>query len=424
MDERFAKLDDDGKLRFSLHPGQSRAWRSVKRFVAIIAGTQSGKTVFGAVWLWREIKQCGPGDYMVAAPSYPLLALKVLPTFLWLFEKTLGLGTYNKTDHVFYVSAAGEVKLFGERQSADTKIFFGHARNPDSLESATAKAAWLDEAGQKDFKLGSWEAILRRLSIHEGRVLITSTLYNLGWLVQKIWKPWQEGDETIEVVRFESRMNPAFPETEWRRAKGSLPKWKFDLQYRGVPTRPAGLIYDNFTDDMLRPRFEIPDHWPRLIGVDFGAVNTAALFYAQSPDGPLYLYREYKHAGRTAKQHAKAMLKDEPHPKMVCGGSKSEKQWRHEFRVAGLPVLGPIVSDVEVGIDRVYEQHGEEKILVFDDLDGYLEEKRTYARALNELGQPTDKIEDKHSYHFMDAERYIISRYAQTGTRRQAVIHY
>ena len=43
-------------------------------------------------------------------------------------------------------------------------MYFGHANDPDSLESATAKAAWLDEAAQNKFKLDSWEAILRRLS--------------------------------------------------------------------------------------------------------------------------------------------------------------------------------------------------------------------------------------------------------------------
>jgi hypothetical protein len=68
------------------------------------------------------------------------------------------------------------------------------------------------------------------------------------------------------------------------------------------------------------------------------------------------------------------------------------------------------VSDVEVGIDRVYGAHKENKIIVFDDLVGYLDEKLSYSRELDENGEPTEKIEDKNSFHFMDAERYIIGR--------------
>lgn len=420
MDDRFAQVGEGGKLRFSFHPGQMRAWESSKRIVAIIAGTQSGKSVFGPIWLWREIKEQGPGDYIVAAPTYKILNLKALPSFLWLFETTLYLGKYHTGNHTFTVSPAGEVKLFGSRQTQKTQIFFGYAEDPDSLESATAKAAWLDEAGQKKFKLGSWEAILRRLSIHEGRILITTTLYNLGWLVQKIWKPWQANPNNtlIDVIRFESRENPAFPAKEWERAKRDLPRWKFDLYYRGVPTHPAGLIYDNFKDDEhVRPRFAIPEGWDRFVGLDFGGVNTAALFYAREPgQKTLYLYREYKAGGRTSKQHVEAMLKDEPMPKRCVGGSKSEKQWRQEFRAAGLSIEGPPISDVEVGIDRVYGAHARSEILVFDDLSGYLDEKATYARKLDDMGQPTETIEDKSSFHFMDAERYIMSRLAKGST--------
>jgi hypothetical protein len=46
---------------------------------------------------------------------------------------------------------------------------------------------------------------------------------------------------------------------------------------------------------------------------------------------------------------------------------------------------------------------------VFDDLADYLAEKLSYSRELNDQGEPTEKIEDKESFHLMDAERYIIS---------------
>lgn len=429
MDPRFARVED-GRISVDFHPGQARAWRSEKRFVAITAGTQSGKTTFAPFWYWREIQRCGPGDYIAATPTYPLLNLKVLPSFLWLFDQKLKLGSYNKTDHIFTFSPYGERRAFGSEQAERTQVFFGYAENPDSLESATAKAAWLDEAGQKKFKLESWEAILRRLSIHQGRALITTTLYNLGWYVQNIYRPAERGErDDIDLIRFESKANPSFPLEEWERAKTTLPRWKFDLFYRGIPTRPAGLIYDNFDPDRdtVEP-FTLDPSWPRYVGLDFGGVNTAALFYAEDPStrienepgsGMLYLYREYKAGGRTAAQHAQVLRSKvgsgqeaEPMPSLICGGSPSEGQWRDEFRAAGLPVEGPDIADVEVGIQRVYRLHAEHRIKVFTTCKGYLDEKASYARKLDDKNQPTEKIEDKNSYHFMDAERYVIGKLA------------
>jgi hypothetical protein len=94
---------------------------------------------------------------------------------------------------------------------------------------------------------------------------------------------------------------------------------------------------------------------------------------------------------------------------ITYGGAKSEDQWRNEFRQGGLPVQAPPVWEVEVGIDRVYGAHARSEIYYFDDLYGILEQKLTYSRELDENGEPTEKIEDKETFHFMDAERYIIA---------------
>jgi hypothetical protein len=415
------ELTPDRKLRVNFHAAQRKAWRSKKRIVAIIAGSQSGKTTAGPVWLYREIQRRGPGDYLVVSPSYKLMARKALPSFRRYFEDLLGLGTYHAGAAEFRFSEEGMLRTFGEPEEGQahepTTVFFGHAQDPESLESATAKAAWLDEAGQKGFKLESWEAILRRLSLFRGRVLITTTPYNLGWLKQKIWDRWKAGDEDIEVVNFPSTANPLFPPEEAERARRDLPYWKYAMFYLGLFTRPAGLIYDSFDEGQHKvPRFAIPDFWPRYLGLDFGGVNTAGLFYAEEPGTKrLYLYREYHAGKKTAAEHAKALLAGEPMVPTCVGGSRGEGQWRQEFRAGGLPVREPPISDVEVGIDRVYGTHKRGEILVFDDLSGYLEEKMTYSRKLDENGEPAEEIEDKSSMHRMDAERYVISYLKHEG---------
>lgn len=376
-------------------------------------------TAFGPWWLWREIQMCGPGDYFVATPSFRLLSLKALPEFKRLFEKHLHLGRlYTHPQPKFVFSKEGEIKTFGREYETETNVLFGHAQDPESLESATAKAAWLDEAGQKKFKLGSFEAILRRLSIAMGRVLITTTPYNLGWLKKQMFDPWDESRRggrvhpEIEIIRFDSTTNPAFPEKEYIRAKRDLPSWKFNMFYRGFFERPAGLIYDCWAPSVHKiPRFKLSDTWPRYLGLDFGGVNTAGVFLAKEPtSGNLFAYREYHAGARTAKQHVAELLRDEPCLPISCGGAGSEDQWRAEFAAAGLPVLPPVVTEVEVGINRVYAAMQTGKLYVFDDLVHLVDEIETYSRPTDEAGNVLEGIEDKEQYHRLDAMRYIVSK--------------
>lgn len=416
----LVEVTPDGTLRYHFHRGQWKLWQSEKRFLLALAGTQGGKTSFGPPWLYREIQRRGPGDYMVVTPTYPLLEAKALPELLRLFDTMLGLGKFISAGRKFIFSPEGArrtFKTYNPKTDPEVRVMFGYATDPESLEAATAKAAWLDEPGQKKFRLSSWEAILRRLSIFKGRALLTTTPYDLGWIKQKLHDLALKGDPDIELSRFESIMNPAFPRDEFARAERDLPKWKFNMFYRARFERPAGMIYDCFDEDKhIVPKFAIPDRWQRYLGLDFGGVNTAAVFYAEEPGtGKLYLYREYKAGGRTAAEHAEALLEGEPMIPICVGGSKSEGQWRDEFQAGGLPVREPDISDVEVGIDRVYGAHKRGEIAVFDGLDGYKDEKLSYSRELDDAGLPTEKIADKNSYHYMDAERYVIGWLKKTG---------
>lgn len=419
-----------GELRMNFHAGQWRAWESKKRIVAIIAGSQSGKTEFSIPWLWREIKECGAGDYLYVGPYYTLLERKPIPAFRHFFSGIMKLGTLNESKSPrFVLSKEGEKRLWGAPQDRPTCVMFGHADNPDSLEAATAKGAVLDECGQKQFKVGSWEAIQRRLAINKGRSLLVTTPYNLGWLKQVIYDPWKKANENdpsgdshpyIKVVQFPSTQNPAFSQEEYQRAMDSMPRWRFDMFHRGVFSRPAGQIYDCF-DQALHvhsAKFIPPKDWPRFLGLDFGAINTAGVFLAQDPGGKFWAYKEYKAGSRTAAEHVKALLAGEPSVPMAVGGAKSEQNWRDEFAATGLYVKEPPVSEVEVGIDRVYSLFRGNRLSIGDDLIGMLDEVGTYSREVDDSGSPTEKIADKETFHHMDALRYVSSfvvQYAGTG---------
>lgn len=418
---------DGGTLTLNLHPGQAQAWRSQRRIIAVLAGTQSGKTSFLPFWLWREIGKRGAGDYLAVTGSYDLFKLKFLPTMREVFEHILRCGRYWASDRIIELAdpATGQFRAQRADDPMWGRIILRSAESDSGLESSTAKAAILDEAGMDSYQLTTFEAVMRRLSLSLGRVLLGTTLYTLGWLKTQIYDRWRAGDPTIDVIQFDSTANPAFPHEEMERARATMPLWRFNMQYRGQFERPAGLIYDSFNEADVIPPFALPAAWPRHLGLDFGGVHTAGLFLAEEatlPEPRYYVYREYLAGGRTAEQHAAALLAGEPAIPQCVGGAKSEGQWRDEFRAGGLPVQEPPIRDVALGITRVYGLHAARRIKVFDTCTGYLDQVRSYAYKLDAVGEPTEEIAAKATYHYLDAMRYIGSVLADPPAPHAALL--
>lgn len=395
------KRVEGGRVRLKLHVGQTRAWDSNRRFIFVIAGTQGGKTSFGPWWLWREIQRCGPGDYLAVTATYDLFKLKMLPEMRSVFCELLRWGEYQASDRVIV------------SHDKKARIILRSANAPGGLESATAKAAWLDECGQDDFRLESWEAVQRRLSLSEGRVLGTTTPYNLGWLKTEVFDRWRQGDADYEVVQFKSIQNPAFPRGEYDRAKATLPAWKFAMFYNGEFSRPAGMIYEDFDEAVhLVDPMDLPAEWPRYVGIDFGAVHTALVWVAEdTARAAYYIYRESLEGGKSTAEHAAGALAYAAHERVVgwYGGAKSESQQRWDWGAAGVAVMEPPIGDVEGGIDRVVGLLKTKRLFLFRTCAGLRDEFGTYARELDANGQVTEKIKDKATFHRLDALRYVVA---------------
>jgi catechol 2,3-dioxygenase-like lactoylglutathione lyase family enzyme len=411
------RIEND-EARLSLHEGQAAAWNSKRRFVFVLAGTQGGKTSFGPWWLWNELKERGQGDYLAVTSSFDLFKLKMLPELRSVFENVLGIGRYWSGDKILELRDSTTGKFWAKRADDPMwgRIILRSAQSSGGLESATAKAAWLDECGQDGFTLEDWEAVQRRLSLSQGRVLGTTTIYNLGWLKSEIYDRWRDGDPDIDLVSFPSYINPAFPKAEFDRMEKKLPDWRFDMFYKGQFTRPAGLIYNAFTDEMLVDPFSIPQDWERAVGVDFGGANTAIVWLANEPEsGRWYLYKEYLAGGRTTQEHVENAVRglDGAEDFYTAGGAKSETQERLDWTAAGLPLAEPRFASVEVGIDRVTSLIKEDRFRLFKSCAGVRDELGSYRRKLDDAGNPTDDIQDKRHFHRLDALRYIAAQIEQ-----------
>lgn len=390
----------------------------------------------GPPWLHDEMIARGPGWYMVVAPSFPILEDSALPKILTLFEQYLRLGYLRHNPLRFIISPEGERYLFGHEQSTQTIIRFGHGSDPASLEAKTAKACWVDEGGQDGFKAESYEAIEGRLTTTLGRLLVTTTPYNLGVLKTKFFDPWERlnGDHPeIDIIQWKSTANPRFSKDEYERLKKTMPAWRHAMFYDGVFSVPSGLIYGiakEREETMRVPRFIIPSHWPRFGGIDFGGVNTCAGLATLTPEpvslpngntipaNALVLYKTY-HPGlaRRITTHAHEILKGEPFIDRWVGGAKSEGQWRDEFWENGINIEEPPITDVHVGIQRAYSMIAANRYYAMEDLEQFWNELYTYRYKTDpNTGEvlPEMEIVNKEAYHHMDScLRYLCSIFGE-----------
>lgn len=420
--QRLWHLKSSGDVRLTPHPGQARVWKSRKRFIVALAGKQGGKTTLAPWWLAREIQACGPGDYIAGTATYDLFKLKFLPALRECFEHVLGIGRYWSGDRIIELADQDEQSpTFGQflAKRADdpmwARIILRSADSATGWASATANGGVLDEAGEEHYTLAVWEEAQARVALRQGRLLLPTTIYDMGWLKTALYDPWEKAGRQhpeIDIIQFDSTDNPAFPREEFERLRGSMPRWRFDMHYRGVYTRPAGMIYDVFDRATHTcPPFALPDTWQRYCGLDFGGVNTAAVFLAEEPGTKkLYCYRTYHHGGRTGKEHGTALLAGEAMIPFCVGGSPSEGQWRQEFRMGGLPVNAPDIKEVEIGIDRVYGTMKRGELIIFDTLTELLGEIESYSRPVDDAGNVLPGIVNKAMYHNLDALRYIVGR--------------
>lgn len=414
------------------------------QIIAMIAGTKGGKTSYGPWWLWDQIKRKGGGDYMAVTASYDLFHLKMLPAMIQAFVEILGVGKYWSQKRVIELCEPETGRFYAEK--ADDlmwgRIVLRSAEAKGGLESGDYKAIWADEAGQVDkFTLAAWRAIYyRRAALYDAPILLTTTLYDLGWIdseiIAKVKKDTDRITEmftqeetdaqatlnlsenlSIALIQFDSIINPLYPMKYFQAAADELPDEEFQAFHRGMRGTMRSLVYDPFDPvrDVIKP-FQIPGFWDRWWGLDFGGAHLAATMYAEDPnsaekreDRTLYCFANYLEGRMDIQEHVEKLRSlDDQSPKRVYGGAWSEIQWRREFRANGLPISRPTTNDFDIGINRVYAQHKRQRIIYFEGLP-IIERKLKYRRKVDKQGEILDEIENKRMFHLIDSERYVIA---------------
>lgn len=399
------------------HPAQLRAWNAQQQIVAICAGWQSGKTVTLPHWLKREIQRRGPGDYGAFSSTYRLLNRKFLPELKTCFSD---LAIFRSSDQQFVFTDAGNRSIHGPGwDGTPTIIQMGHAENPDSLESSTLKSAAWDECGQRLVPKQSFDTVRSRLMVNRGRMCLATRPYESGWFETLVTTPSPE----VSVITFPSWANPVNPPEDdpyWAAIRSEMPEWRVEMQYGGVFTMPAGLIYDCFNWDLNTCEDFDVSGLPAYPGMDFGKINTAGVVGVDdAASGIIYIIGEYHANGKRDYPEHVASMRALTRPwaggrplSPGCGGNKhGEDGWREAYRKHGLALDEPPENNIEVQIQGVWSLLNQRKVVFFrNGARETIQDVQHYSRKVDIDGNILDAIDEDNKWHRLAALRYLCTK--------------
>jgi len=191
----------------------------------------------------------------------------------------------------------------------------------------------------------------------------------------------------------------------------------------GLWKQAEGAVYDEYRADVhLVDQFEIPEYWSRYRSIDFGFTNPfTCLWFAESPDGDLFLYREIYHTKRRVDEHAEKineLSKGESYQFTVADHDAEDRATLDHL---GIPTRAAI-KDVSPGIQSVKTRLAQKRLFI---MRGALVEEDEELRA---AGKPTCTADEITAYvwpkakdgkivkeapvkdndHAMDAMRYLV----------------
>jgi len=353
-----------------------------------------------------------------------------------------------RNDVVRELLASGEIYFYGgsaeeppqyRYRNGSTIMVIGMDK-PTRILSSEYDTIYVQEA--IELTVTDWEAITTRL--RNGVIPYQQLIADCNPDFPSHWLKKRCDVGTTRMINCRHEDNPVLFDEDGRLTeKGEQYIGKLDnltgvrkqrLRY-GQWASAEGVIYDGFNPAVhIIPRFEIPDDWARYWSVDFGFTNPfVCQFWAEDPDGRLYLYREIFRTQRTVDQHARDILSVvapggewiEPKPQNIVTDHDSENRTRFEQELG----IGTDPADKRVlhGIELVQARlrpaaDGKPRLFLMPDAVVELDQE------LIDSGHPASTLEEMPGYiwlpetgttgkkeqprklddHGMDAMRYLV----------------
>ena len=308
-------------------------------------------------------------------------------------------------------------------------VFKTYEQGRKKWQGTSQHVIWLDEEPPQDIYT---EAQTRTLDV-EGTILLTFTpLSGASDVVLHLI----DGGEGIFCINVTWDDAPHLDEKAKRQMLMSYPEWERDTRSKGVPLAGSGVVYPVSDDDIICDPFDIPDHFARICGVDFGIDHPGAgVWEAWDKDRDIiYVYDCYKMRGQTAAYHVDAVKTRGdwipvawPHDGMQREKSSGEPlaaQWRskganmlpdsarYDDESGGPQATEPVVQEID-------ERMRTGRFKVFKGLEDWFREKRMYHRKDGLIVREHDDLMAATQYGVM-MKRVARTRMKRTMPQRAA----
>lgn len=420
------------------HAKQRAFMRSMKRFMALVWGRRSGKSLGIALYTMLKAIET-QGNYYIIAPTYKQAKsiywqdiLKVLVPQA-IVKKTDEGELYIQFEPVNYQLQTKSILGYDINSQHDpnlppSTIYLKGADNPDSLRGVSLRGAVLDEFAF--FKNGSdvWRKIVRpALGDKRGWAIFSSTpdgVHNPFYDIVELAKKNQ--DSQWYYSHATALDNPWFPKEEWAETKqeyemeGKIDDWA--QEWEALFTTPSTLVYNEFSETHIVSPSQVPRQGTYALSMDFGLKDPfACVFVVIDDDGNWYVYDEIYQPDMPVDKIAKEVhrhMGDNYFTRMIGDSAGATEMASLRSKALGSDRLWVTPSkkgkdSIRGGIRQmkthlyIREGSGKPKLFVSSNCRALIREFQTYKYMRDAFGELSDRPEDRNN-HLLDALRYLV----------------
>jgi phage terminase large subunit-like protein len=318
-----------------------------------------------------------------------------------------GTGTIPKDALIECVSARGipdlldNIKVRHVSGGVSILGFKSYNQGREKWQGETLDFVWFDEEPPADLYLEG----LTRTNLKQGPVFVTFTpLLGMSEVVRRFLLDPSDDRRVITMTIEEAEH---YTPEERARIIASYPEHEREARTKGVPALGSGRIFPVAEESLKIEPFDLPKHWPRIIGVDFGWDHPAAaveLAWDRDHDivHVVWAHRmrqmtPIEHAAiiRTRGRLPVAWPRDGRRETLEGAGIALAKQYT-DNGVNMLPTHSQFEDgsvSVEAGLMDILDRMRGDRFKVFTDVSGdWFEEFRLYHRKDGKVAKEGDDL--------------------------------
>ena len=317
--------------------------------------------------------------------------------------------TYNRA----IPGAVDTVRVKHKSGGWSTLTFKSYEQGREKLQGETLHFAWCDEEPPVEHYM----EIAARTTATDGSMVLTFTpLSGAGEVVRMFHPRPNTPDRWMVRLTAKDVVDSGHGHITEEMLARLTERYKDDPQREarlyGLPVLGEAAVYPTPRSELSIPAFNVPPHWRRIGGIDFGWQNAAAAALAHDPDADIVYVYDVQLLGKgTPRVHADMLKRfgDIPYA------------WPHDahtldrgsgmaisklYRDAGLDMLSNHSTHedggigVEAGIAKINDRMASGRFKVFDHLEPFFAEHSNYYRKDGKIVKGDD--------HILDAIRYSI----------------